>query len=282
MHPIFKEIKRLLLSSSTLSPTLLSPTLSTPSTPSDNINSEIENADDVFILIEYVEIAELDKMINQNKRIQDNNQKTHNDNNQKAHDKIDLNQLFNTKDILDKVKENLYNAMYYYWRFMPEDYLLSTILDPRVKHIYNKEEEEEILCNKYNKYKEEYLPTPIESRTSFPILSETTIYQPRLFAVFEQDQPKSSDEIAEYLKEDKINFTQNPFEWWMNKKSKYPILARLARIYLAVPATSTPSKRLFSDAENLLTSKRSRVNAELFKHIMFLKRNASKIDSIYS
>ena len=105
MHPIFKEIKRLLLSSSisstsssTSSPTLLSPTLSTPSTPSDNINSEIENADDIFILIEYIEIAELDKMINQNKRIQDNNQKTHNDNNQKAHNKIDL-----------KVKENLNN-----------------------------------------------------------------------------------------------------------------------------------------------------------------------------
>ena len=68
----------------------------------------------------------------------------------------------------------------------------------------------------------------------------------------------------------------------MNKKSKYPILAKLARIYLAVPATSTPSERLFSDARNLLTSKRSRVKAELFKHIMFLKRNASKIDSIYS
>ena len=104
MHPIFKEIKRLLLlsstsstSSSTSSPTLLLPTLSTPSTSSDNINSEIENAYDVFILIEHVEIAELDKIINQNKRIQDNNQKTHNDNNQKAHDKIDLNQPFNTK-----------------------------------------------------------------------------------------------------------------------------------------------------------------------------------------
>jgi len=68
----------------------------------------------------------------------------------------------------------------------------------------------------------------------------------------------------------------------MNKKSKYPILARLARIYLAVPATSTPSERLFSDAGNLLTSKRSRINAELFKRMMFLKRNASKVDNIYS
>ena len=159
------------------------------------------------------------------------------------------------------------------------------MLDLRVKHIYNKEEEEEILRKKYDKYKENYLPTPIESRASSPTQSETfstMIYQPRLFAAFNQDQPQSPDEIVEYLREDKIKFTQNPFEWWMNKKSKYPILARLARIYLAVPATSTPSERLFSDAGNLLTSKRSRINAELFKRMMFLKRNASKVDNIYS
>ena len=52
-----------------------------------------------------------------------------------------IDQSFDIKNVLDKVKKNLYNVMCYYWRFLPEDYLLSTILDPRVKHIYNKEEE---------------------------------------------------------------------------------------------------------------------------------------------
>jgi len=56
----------------------------------------------------------------------------------------------------------------------------------------------------------------------------------------------------------------------------------MARIYLAAPATSTPSERLFSDARNLLSAKRTRMNSELFKRIMFLKRNGPKIDSIYS
>ena len=55
----------------------------------------------------------------------------------------------------------------------------------------------------------------------------------------------------------------------------------MARIYLATPATSTPSERLFSDAGNLLTAKRTRMNSELFKRIMFLKRNSSKVNSIY-
>lgn len=292
MHPIIKEIKRLLLlssstSTSSITESILSTSPSILSTSStSNINSEIENANDVFVLIEQVEISELNEMINRNnnnQRTQDNNDQDNN--NQRIQDKINLNQPFDTKDVLDNVKKNLYDAICFYWRFLPEDYLLSTILDPRVKHMYNKEEEEEILRKKYDEYKENYLPTPIESRASSPTPSEmssTMIYQPRLFAAFEQDQPRSSDEVTEYLKEDKIKFTQNAFEWWMNKKSKYPILARLARIYLAVPATSTPSERLFSNAGNLLTSKRSRINAELFKRMMFLKKNASKVNNIYS
>ncbi len=90
-----------------------------------------------------------------------------------------------------------------------------------------------------------------------------------------------SDEVAEYLKEEKILFNQNLFEWWVGKKNKYPILVKMARIYLAAPATSTSSERLFSDADNLLLAKRSKMNAELFKRIIFLKKNASKVDSIH-
>ena len=271
MHPILEEIKRLLLlpsknSTSPVSP--VSPILL--STPSD-INLEIQNADDVFVVIEQVEISENNEIINRN-----------NDNNQENQNQIDLNQPFDTNNVLDKVKKNLYDAMCFYWRFLPEDYLLSTILDPRIKYMNNKVEEEEILRKKYNECEENYSPTPIVSRTSSPTLFETstTIYEPRLFEIFKQDIPQSSDEVTEYLKEDKIKFDQNPFEWWANKKSKYPVLSRMARIYLAVPATSTPSERLFSDAGNLLTSKRSKINSELFKRIIFLKRNSSTISKI--
>ena len=91
-----------------------------------------------------------------------------------------------------------------------------------------------------------------------------------------------SDEVAEYLKEEKILFNQNLFEWWVGKKNKYPILAKMARIYLAAPATSTSSERLFSDIDNLLSAKRFRMNAKLFKCIIFLKRNTSKVNSIHS
>lgn len=278
MHPIINQIKKLLLpipSSTSLTSTYTSsiPISSTLPLPNNDILLEIENADDVFVIIEEVERSEVEEINNKN-----NNQKQN---------KIDLNKPLETENMLKKVKENLYNAICYYWTFLPEDYLISTILDPRIKYMdIRSNEEEEILREKYEEYKENYLPTPITSRPPSPTLLETTfstnIYKPTLFAIFEQDQPRVIDEVTEYLKEDKIPFSHNPFEWWMSKKSKYPILAKMARIYLATPATSTPSERLFSDAGNILTSKRSRMNSELFKRIMFLKRNESKVNNIYS
>ena len=261
MHPIIKEIKRILLLSTTSTSISTSPTL-------DEILLEIENADDVFVVIEEVEIQESISK-------KDDNQKKN---------KFDLNKPLETQNKLDEVKKNLYNAMCFYWEFLPEEYLISTILDPRIKCMNEEDENEaeEILRKKYDEYKENYLPTPIESRSTSPIPTEITIYQPKLFNIFKQNQlQQASDEVTEYLKEDKITFNLNPFEWWLSKKSKYPILTKIARIYLAAPATSTPSERLFSDAGNLLSEKRTRMDSELFKRIMFLKRNASKVDSIY-
>jgi len=59
-------------------------------------------------------------------------------------------------------------------------------------------------------------------------------------------------------------------------------LSRLAKKYLAVYACSTASERLFSDAGNLLTVKRTRMSPTLFKKIIFLKKNGKHLDSIHS
>ncbi|CAG8633777.1 3078_t:CDS:2 [Rhizophagus irregularis] len=46
---------------------------------------------------------------------------------------------------------------------------------------------------------------------------------------------------------------------------------KLAKIYLAASTTSTASERLFSDAGNLISVKRTHIAPELLKSIMFLK-----------
>src|SRR5256714_11030623 len=151
----------------------------------------MENADDVFVIIEEVEIQENENIVNRN-----NNQ---------TENKIDLNKPLETEDILNEVKKNLYNSMCYYWECTTDDNLLSTILDPRVKSMRNKVEEEELLHKYYEEYQVDYLLTPIESHTASLTSSEvSTIYKPKLFQSFEQNQPKASDEVKEYIKEDEI------------------------------------------------------------------------------
>jgi hAT family C-terminal dimerisation region len=77
------------------------------------------------------------------------------------------------------------------------------------------------------------------------------------------------------------DFDSNPFVWWYERREKFPILSYLAKKYLTVLACSTASERLFSDAGNLLTAKRSRMCPKLFRKLMFLKRNGKYLDSIH-
>ncbi len=72
---------------------MLSSTLSNIS----NNYLEIENID-IFTIMNEVEILENEE----------------NNNNQKRKNKIDLNKLLETKNMLDKVKKQLYQSMYFY------------------------------------------------------------------------------------------------------------------------------------------------------------------------
>ena len=91
----------------------------------------------------------------------------------------------------------------------------------------------------------------------------------------------AKDEINKYLALDEIPIDKNPYIWWNEKKEKFPILSQLARKILAVRAASTPSERLFTDAGNLLTVKKTRIKPDLFSRVMFLKRNGHHFASIH-
>ena len=82
-------------------------------------------------------------------------------------------------------------------------------------------------------------------------------YQGESFAMhvfsFSQSQILIYEEFFYYL--DEIKMPQafpevDPFEWWFENQKKFPILYKITRKYLGIPATSMPSERLFSDANN--------------------------------
>ncbi|KAL3761407.1 hypothetical protein ACHAWU_007366 [Discostella pseudostelligera] len=73
----------------------------------------------------------------------------------------------------------------------------------------------------------------------------------------------------------------NPLDWWRDNSTKYPNLALLALEYLAIPATSAPSERVFSRAGRLLTMKRALLSPDIAERMMFIKDNADLLHKHY-
>lgn len=65
----------------------------------------------------------------------------------------------------------------------------------------------------------------------------------------------------------------DPLEWWRTNKEKFPKLAILAKNYLAKPATSVPSERVFSKSGELLNKKRCQLSPDIVNKLIFLNMN---------
>lgn len=63
---------------------------------------------------------------------------------------------------------------------------------------------------------------------------------------------------------------KDPLLWWKANEFRFPILAKLARRTLCVPATSAPSERVFSAAGLTIANNRARLNGDLAAAQIFL------------
>ena len=200
----------------------------------------------------------------------------------------DINKPVITFGLLDAVKSNLYmNMKKYYPTLVTAEVLIPSILDPQFKSLDFVSSEQKIMTEqhlhqlfKQEKEKQNKASnTPNTSET--PDVSNNSRSRKRktLMERLAKDSVAAApdNEVSEYLQMHEIPIKSDPLIWWNEKKDKFPILSNLAQKYLAVSATSTASERLFSDAGNLLTNKRTCMKPKLFKKIMFLKRNASML-----
>jgi hypothetical protein len=61
------------------------------------------------------------------------------------------------------------------------------------------------------------------------------------------------------------------YQYWKAKQFEFPIISKLARDFLAIPATSASSECVFSVGSDVVTKKRNRLVGNSVRMIMCLK-----------
>ncbi|CAI6365706.1 unnamed protein product [Macrosiphum euphorbiae] len=82
-------------------------------------------------------------------------------------------------------------------------------------------------------------------------------------------------ELDKYLGETLIDRKDDPLKWWYERKHIYPHLYEFVMKRLCVTATSVPCERICSEAGQIITQKRNRLNTKKASQLIFLHNNLS-------
>ena len=154
--------------------------------------------------------------------------------------------------------------------------VIASALDPRFKHIkyapddsFRESVKREIL-SQMERYSNS--DTPLEppspkhqKETALDILlgPEDT----------ERQSSTLTDELSGYFSCKAVLRETNPLDWWQINQYNYPNLAHVVKRYYSIPATSTPSERIFSKAGFIVNQYRSALKPDKVNELIFLSKN---------
>lgn len=150
---------------------------------------------------------------------------------------------------------------------------IASLLDPRYKNVFDDENDILITLKDFIMNQLNYEDSPVNDSINQPssMVSALDILFPQNDSGEDINQ---QNELEKYLKENCINKNACPLTWWAENSKRYPMISKLAKKYLCIPSTSTPSERAFSTAGNIITSKRNCLAGETAKWLIFLSHNA--------
>lgn len=163
----------------------------------------------------------------------------------------------------------------YYGQTWADMYAIAVILDPRLKTNYyraNKWKPQEIAQAKDALVRAvEAYGTEEEPRSNqADAMSRLGPMDQEIFQDLKRRRVEEESEVECYLAERTASVDENVLEWWKHNAREYPCLARIARDYLAIPATSVPAERVFSGGADLITDKRGSLNEDTIQACMCL------------
>ncbi|KAI7949673.1 hypothetical protein MJO28_008494 [Puccinia striiformis f. sp. tritici] len=152
--------------------------------------------------------------------------------------------------------------------------LCAMILDPRIKMIY---------FEKHVSFLEDNLQ--IKTDTAEMLCRFKDAARPFNHDVFGciHTTTDLKSEIHRYLNELAEPTETRILEYWHRKQDIYPSLSAMAKCFLAIPATSASSERVFSKSKTIVGPQRASLSATSIEHTLCLKewyRSTGNLDSL--
>ncbi|XP_041470438.1 E3 SUMO-protein ligase ZBED1-like [Lytechinus variegatus] len=197
----------------------------------------------------------------------------------------DTRELLATKEAMRKKLNDCFER-----RYTMDTLDMCTLLDPRFKAMpfYNDAKRQQL----HQKLKDQLMSLDVDGDRDNAPPADPVEVQPEKKArarslfegIYTQPQPQQDDalqpreneirdEMSRYLLEPSKSLETNVVSWWMLNEQRFPFLAKLARKYIAIPATSVPAERLFSTAGNIVTAKRACLLPQNVRYLTFLHDN---------
>lgn len=157
--------------------------------------------------------------------------------------------------------------------------MIASFLDPRFKKlVFATSSERQALHREIV----ELMVDPLAVKPKVKIPTQKQTKQSKILKFLstgeEEEKQVNSPELDLYLSEPVQCHNGDPLTWWRANRDRYPELSRLARIFLAIPATSVPSEQLFSTAGDVLTKKRNRLASDSMEAQVFVYKNYDLIN----
>lgn len=152
----------------------------------------------------------------------------------------------------------------------------STYIDPTKLNIIKKKAVTELsalLCVEQSHYEPVCADPPTQSPPKKKTLAAFFKKAAPASLAPQTDAEKIEAELNSYLLCPEVDPDTDPLEWWRQHQPNFSRLSRLARKYLAIPATSAPSERVFSVGGGIVTCHRACLKPAVVDRLIFLAKN---------